>query len=185
MRSRYQSHSGFTLIEILVVVVILGIASAIVIPQIGSRDDLNVSSAARTLMADLIYAQNLAIAKQKAYYVRFYGQSYSVCDANTLVAIDHPLQPTLNNGKYIVTFGDQASPTPSGVTPGLERVSLHEPSFLGQTVLGFDELGQPFAFDPSTTTSTTMTAAGTIQLQSGDQTMTISVQPFTGETTVQ
>lgn len=185
MRSRLHNHGGFTLIEILVVVVILGIASAIVIPQIGSRDDMNVSTAARALMADLIYAQNLAIAKQKSYYVRFYGQSYSVCDASTLVPIDHPLKPTLNGGKYIVTFGDQANPTPSGVTPGLERVSLTTPSFLGQTVLGFDEIGQPFAFDTSTTTSTTLTAAGTIQLQSGNTTMTISVQPFTGETSVQ
>jgi len=185
MRIRFQSRSGFTLIEILVVVVILGIASAIVIPQIGSRDDLNAATAARALMADLIYAQNLAIAKQKSYYVRFYGESYSVCDSNALVPIDHPLKPALNGGKYIVTFGDQAVPTPSGVTPGLERVSLKTPDFLGQTVLGFDEMGQPFSFDTSTTTATTMTSAGTIQLQSGSTTLTISVQPFTGEATVQ
>jgi MSHA pilin protein MshC len=182
---RTKKSSGFTLIEILVVVVILGIASAIVIPQIGSRDDLSDASAARAMMADLIYAQNLAIAQQKPYYVRFYGQQYSVCDSNALVPIDHPLKPALNDGKYIVTFGNQATPTPSGVTPGLERVSLVEPSFLGQTVLGFDELGQPFAFDPSTSTSTTMTSAGTIQLTSGTTTLTITVQPFTGEMSVQ
>lgn len=185
MRRRLQSPSGFTLIEILCVVVILGIASAIVIPQIGTRDDLNVATAARAMMADLIYAQNLAIAQQKPYYVRFYGQSYSVCDSNTLVPIDHPLKPAINGGKYIVTFGDQATPTPSGVTPGLERVSITQPSFLGQPVLGFDEMGQPFSFDASTTTSTTLTSAGTIQLQSGTNTLTISVQPFTGEATVQ
>jgi prepilin-type N-terminal cleavage/methylation domain-containing protein len=185
MRICSHRRSAFTLIEILCVVVILGIASAIVIPQIGSRDDLNVATAARAVMADLIYAQNLAIAKQKPYYVRFYGQQYSVCDSNALVPVDHPLKPALNGGKYIVTFGDQASPVPSGVTPGLERVSLTTPDFLGQTVLGFDEMGQPFSFDTSTTTATTMTSAGTIELKSGTSTLTISVQPFTGEATVQ
>jgi prepilin-type N-terminal cleavage/methylation domain-containing protein len=185
MRSRFSIRRGFTLVEILVVVVILGIASAIVLPQIGSRDDLNAATAARAVMADLIYAQNLAIAKQKSYYVRFYGQCYSVCDSNALVPIDHPLKPSLNGGKYIITFGDQATPTPSGVTPGLERVSLKSCDFLGQTVMGFDEMGQPFSFDTTTSTATTMTAAGTIEIQSGSNTLTISVQPFTGEATVQ
>jgi prepilin-type N-terminal cleavage/methylation domain-containing protein len=185
MRSRLRNSSGFTLIEILVVVVILGIASAIVIPQIGSRDDINTATAARAMMADLNYAQNLAIAKQKAYYVRFYGQNYSVCDSSALVPIDHPLKPALNGGKYIVTFGDQAVPTPSGVTPGLEHVSLKDPNFNGQTILGFDEMGQPFSYDTLTSTATTMTSAGTVELQSGSTTLTISVQPFTGEATVQ
>ena len=185
MRSRFPNRRGFTLVEILVVVVILGIASAIVLPQIGSRDDLNAATAARAVMADLIYAQNLAIAKQKSYYVRFYGQCYSVCDSNALVPIDHPLKPALNGGKYIVTFGDQATPTPAGVTPGLERVSLKGSNFAGQTVMGFDEMGQPFSFDTTTSTATTMSSAGTIEIQSGNTTLTISVQPFTGEATVQ
>jgi type II secretion system protein H len=72
--------AGFTLVEILAVIVILGIASAIVIPQIGTRDDMRVKAAARTLIADLIYAQNLAISTGQVVYVRFdvAGNQYSM-----------------------------------------------------------------------------------------------------------
>ncbi len=64
-------------------VVILGLASAVIVPQISSRDDLKVSSAARTLVADLIYAQNMAITKQQMYYVRFdaANERYTVLSA--------------------------------------------------------------------------------------------------------
>ena len=62
---------GFTLVEILAVVVILGIASAIIIPQMGTRDDMRAAAAARTLVADLIYAQNQAITSGRMVYVKF------------------------------------------------------------------------------------------------------------------
>src|SRR5262245_1732270 len=89
--------AGFTLVEILVVVVILGIASAIIIPQIGSRDDLTAASATRVIMADLIYAQNRAIATQKWHYVQFDGQRYVLYDQtppatpNLTLAIQNPV----------------------------------------------------------------------------------------------
>src|SRR5688500_3499715 len=75
-----KRRGGFTLAEILAVVVILGIASAIIIPQIGTRDDMRVKAAARTLVADLIYAQNLAISTGQVVYIRFdvAGNSYSL-----------------------------------------------------------------------------------------------------------
>src|SRR6476661_4283988 len=65
------ARRGFTLVEILAVLVIIGIASAIVIPQLATRDDLRAAAAARILVADLIYAQNMAISQQRPIYVRF------------------------------------------------------------------------------------------------------------------
>src|SRR5215212_8481809 len=66
-----RCRRAFTLIEILTVVLILGIASAIIAPQIGSRNDVKVRAAARVVVADLMYAQNMAIAQQKWMYVKF------------------------------------------------------------------------------------------------------------------
>src|SRR6476620_3484156 len=69
--SRRRRPRAFTLIEILCCVVILGIISAIIIPSIGSSDDLKVTAAARPVMSDLIYCQARAISTQARQYVVF------------------------------------------------------------------------------------------------------------------
>src|SRR5690554_2963790 len=86
-------RSAFTLVEILVVLVILGIASAIVIPQISSRDDLRAAAAARIIVADLVYAQNRAIATNVNQCIRFDadGQQYVLTEAGSLAPISHPV----------------------------------------------------------------------------------------------
>jgi len=173
---RTRARSGFTLVEILMVVVILGIASAIIVPQIGSQDDLRTAAAARLIIADLSYAQNRAIAQQKKHYVRFFGQQYSVCDSTALTAIDHPLKPAQSSGKYVITFGP-------GGTNGLEKSSIGTVDFASQTIIGFNDLGEPFAFDG--VTETPLMSTGTIIVQSGDIPLTIQIEPFTGEASVQ
>src|SRR5829696_352345 len=82
---------AFTLVEILVVVIILGIAGAIIVPSIGSRDDMKAAAAARVIMADLIYAQNLAITSQGNRYINFdtVNQQYSLTNSAAVV-IQHP-----------------------------------------------------------------------------------------------
>jgi MSHA pilin protein MshC len=167
---------AFTLVEILMVVVILGIASAVIVPQIGSRNDLRASAAARLVMSDLTYAQNRAIAQQKKHYVRFVNQTYSVCDSTALTPIEHPLKPAQSNGLYQITFG-------TGGTNGLDRSAIGTVDFGGQTVIGFNDLGEPFAFDGLI--ETPLTASGTIIVQSGDVSLTIRIEPFTGEASVQ
>src|SRR5688572_19841937 len=113
-----QMRRGFTLVEILMVVVILGIASAVIVPQIGTRSDLKARAAARIVVADLIYAQNMAIASQKWHYVKFdtTNNRYSVLDsmpidpdgtgpqavAGAENVIDHPVN---KEKKYVVQFG--------------------------------------------------------------------------------
>jgi prepilin-type N-terminal cleavage/methylation domain-containing protein len=177
---------GFTLIEILTVVIILGISAAIIIPTVSNRDDLRASAAARVVMADMIYAQNKAIVSQTPCYVLFdttnqlYGlySSAPTMATTTANAIDHPLKPPTFNGKYVTAFGVSKSQ--------METISISNISFGGWTCLKFDELGVPYGYDITTATATQLTGSsiGTINVNCGKYSLTVSVEPYTGELTV-
>jgi prepilin-type N-terminal cleavage/methylation domain-containing protein len=166
---------GFTLIEILVVVVILGIAAAIVVPAIGSRNDLKATSAARIIVADMIYAQNRSISQQKRHYVRFdlTEQKYEVFEEDQttgdLSLITHPVEAS----PFVVKLG-------AGGPKPIRDVLIDLASFDGKQMVAFDELGTPYAFDEGTTTLTPMTN-GQVRLACGDLRLTIVVEPFSGE----
>src|SRR5213592_1024430 len=101
MQAAILRARGFTLVEILVVVIILGIARAIIVPSIGSRNDLKAAAAARVIMADLIYTQNLAITSQGNRYMAFdvVNQQYSVTDSAGGI-ITHPVNQTPYTQKF-------------------------------------------------------------------------------------
>src|SRR4051812_46986306 len=134
-----QSRRAFTLIEILMVVTIIAIASAIIVPQIGTRDDLKQAAGARVVMADLIWAQNRAISTQQKQYIIFSGQSYTLWykdSTNTLKKNSHPV----THNEYTTSFGVKNTP--------MADVSISgTPSFAGKNSLCFDEMGTPFGYD--------------------------------------
>jgi MSHA pilin protein MshC len=162
-------HRGFTLIELLAVVTILGLVSAIVLPQITRQDDSKVTSAARELTADLLYAQSCAIATGRTHYVVFdpgHGK-YALMDSlNPPNVIMQPVQRT----PYEVAIG--GGPL-QGVTAG--PIDLD-----GQTTLAFDALGTPHACTSGARILSPLNA-GSIVLTSGGATRTISIQPLSGE----
>ena len=169
------SRAGFTLIEILVVVVILGIAAAVIVPQISSRSDLKATSAARLIMADLIYVQNRSISQQKYHYIQFdpTTASYTVKSMEgspaVMTVITHPVEQS----PFVVALG------PAGPGP-LQDVKIDSVSFDGQKWLAFDEMGTPYAYNPGTSVLTPM-ASGTISLKCKEMVLNIIIEPFTGE----
>jgi prepilin-type N-terminal cleavage/methylation domain-containing protein len=172
---RSRKTTGFTLVEILCVVVILGIAAGIIIPQLGTRDDLKAAAAARMLISDFMYAQNLAISRQRPHYIQFVDQQYTILsrdtDTSPLVAILHPI----NKNSYVVSF--------DGATVGIDDVKIDSIDFGGATIIGFDELGSPFTYDGVTVTP--LASAAKITLKCGEVSLTASIEPFTGEASVQ
>lgn len=150
---------GFTLIEILIVIVILAIAAMTAIPMMGSAASVQIRSAGNMIAADLEYAKSLAISKGQNFSVVFDegAESYSIVDqdGNT---ISHPVKKGFD---YVIDFEDE----------GLGRVEIADADFDGASQVQFDYLGSP-------------DNGGTVHLQAGDMSATVSVEPVTGYITV-
>lgn len=69
MNGKSLYRDGFTLIEIIVVVVIIGMVMLLVLPRLPSSDQENLKSSARTLAATLRYLQERAATSRTGYYL--------------------------------------------------------------------------------------------------------------------
>lgn len=168
---------AFTLIEILVVVVLLGIAGALIVPATTQIHVLRIQGALRTTVSDITYAQSDAIAFQERRLVRFDVEtsSYSLyyVPGSTIVATPANLMfnPERPDGRYIVDFRENRF--------GDARIVSAD--FDGNGDLLFDALGGPIT-DPS---SETPGAGGSIRITGSGQTFDILVEPFTGRVRVE
>ena len=149
------SH-GFTLIEIMVVVVILAITAMLAVPMLSSASSVQLRSAANMIAADLEYAKSMAISRQKNYTVVFdkLSESYQIEDANNVV-IDHPVRKGFT---YVVNFSTDSR---------IDKVQIADADFSSASQVEFDWLGSP-------------DVGGSVTLQVGGSSMTINVTPVTG-----
>ncbi|MEZ6234492.1 MAG: type II secretion system protein [Phycisphaerales bacterium] len=165
---------AYTLIEVLVVVAILGIASAMVIPNVSSAGVLRGQASVRAVVSDLTFAQADAMAFQSGRAIVFDVDEnrYVVCSVNGSTIdpetdalydpsrTDGILGLNLNEGQY--------------ANARFESVDID-----GGIVLIFDEQGAPVAAPLSNTPS----AGGTITILSEGFRYTISIDGFTGHIT--
>lgn len=191
MSGTRTTSRAFTLVEVLMVVVILAIAGAVIVPQLGNRGDLVASAAARQLMSDLMYAQNRAITNQTPVYVVFnpatgtgVGGSYTVMSALPSTPIPHPV----TGRDWTVLFGQASNGAAGGASGALQAVRLDAVNFDGQTAIGFDETGTPMSV-PAGGGAANPLGVGTVRLvvpgSGGGQALTVSVEPVTGNLSVQ
>ena len=162
-------RNGFTLVELIIVVVILSIAALIAVPMVSSAADMQVRSAANQIAAHLDYAKSMAITHQQAYSVVFdvSNESYQVQDGGGNL-IDHPVNP----GDFVVNLSNA----------GLDKVDITSAIFDPDSsdTITFDYLGSPYS---GTNTSTPLNS-GQIILQATDFSITVSVEPVTGYVTM-
>lgn len=153
------ANRAFTLVEVLMVVVILGVAAWLVVPQLSSPSTLTIQAAARAVIGDLLVAQNEAIGMQAARKAVFdtAGNSYKLTDQ-----ADQTLVMNWRGGSYQTNFNDDKR---------FAGVRLSAADFGGQSVVSFDDMGSP-------------SSGGAIDLTAGGVSYRITVAPFTGRVTV-
>jgi prepilin-type N-terminal cleavage/methylation domain-containing protein len=114
-RPRSLFRRAYTLLELLIVIALLGLASAIVVPYLNDRGDLELQGAVRLIWADIVFAQADALAHQEYRRVQFFedGSGYALVrvtdadfsaefDPDTADYIHDPLASGDQN--YIVDF---------------------------------------------------------------------------------
>lgn len=157
----FPRRHAFTLIEVLIVVAIIGIAGLVVVPQMLRAGTMQAQAAGRIVISEILIAQNEAMARQAVRQVIF------EVDQNRYRLADSQGQTLVANWKsgaqYVTDFSQDAR---------FQGVRLTRADFGGQPVLEFDDMGAPVS-------------GGTVELEAPEARYRINVSPFTGRLTIE
>lgn len=167
---------GYTLVEVLVLITILGIAGTLVIPSLGQTHVLRVQAGVRTIVSDITYAQSDALAFQSGRAILFDPDmnSYRLLEVNGLMldpvndTLYHPSGP---GQQYIVSLDDDRF---GGAT-------IQNVDFDGTLSLIYDEIGGPVVAPGSDVLS----SGGSLEVAGPDTLWRINVAAFSGKVTVE
>jgi prepilin-type N-terminal cleavage/methylation domain-containing protein len=159
---------AFTLVEVLIVLMLIGIIAAVAVPLYTSAASVQLKTAADMVACDLEYAKSMAMSTGKNYSIVFnpITESYRINDANNQV-IPHPVHIGAN---YIVSFATDSR---------LNKVDIVSTTF-GSNTVKFDYLGTPF--DGA---GTALNSSGSVQLRAGGNILTVKVEPVTGYVSIE
>ena len=133
-----RNSYGFTMVEVMVVLLILGIVSSVAVPAInGTLDEMKIDGAAREVVSAIYYVQSLAIKEGVIYGMEFFPatDSFRCYDKPTGTTLYNPV----DKKPYVVDF------TGDGYLQGVDIVSA---SFVPGNIksVTFNSLGEPDKF---------------------------------------
>ena len=148
--------TAFTLIELMIVIVIIGIAAAMAVPMVSSAGSFQIRAAGNIVAADLEYAKSLAISRGRPYKVVFNpgAESYQIQEPNGTAVVPPGRKDTTRFGP-----GSQ-----------LNNVLIAGANFGGSQTVTFDYLGSPEG----------LSTQGVVTLNAGGIIKTVTVEPVTG-----
>jgi len=160
--------TGFSIIELIIVIIILSMTALMVIPAMSTAADRQIDAATVRIAVDMEYARNMAVTNQKNYWVTFISaQSYKICDSSG--TINHPVK----GGLYIVDFTQDSRMSQVTVDADFDPGS--------DKSITFDYLGSPYS---GMATSNALNS-GHVDLQAGSFTSSVTIEPVTGYVSIQ
>jgi prepilin-type N-terminal cleavage/methylation domain-containing protein len=178
MRRASEQRGGYTLVELLTVLVVLGILAALLIPSTNPTIQTRLESAAQLVAGDLAYARSLAISRNRAFRATWdlKQNRYTIGPASGSLGSAAPLDPFAS---------DRAARPDTYVTdldevPGIAGVALYKVSGAGPSGAVFVEFG-PYGETTYAEESVVWLVAGT----AGNlRYAAVRVNPVTGLATV-
>ena len=157
---RSTTENGFTVAELVVILVLVAILAFAVIPRYQDKGAINVSALAEQLASDIRYTQSLAMTSGQRNRINLAAASYQI---------------TTSSGGPVVHPA-----TGSTAVISLSNVSLTL-SGLSNSYIAFDGKGIPY----TDVAGTVLSANATITLNSSGSTRQVVVSPQTGRVIVQ
>lgn len=150
--SKPQHQSGFSMMELVLVIVLLGILSIYVAPRLIDNQTISLNAASEQMVRDIELTQSLSMGLNDNYYMTINSGSYYINDSAG-TRYSHPIYGT----------SDIAS------TSGVSFTSS-----LPSNVLAFNGIGVPY------TTSAPLANNATITISTNGNSRRITVYPETG-----
>ena len=153
-----SKDSGFTFIELIMTIVILGVLAAYATPRFSSTSDFSVAGAAEVVASDVTYTQREAMSTRQSLDITY-------IDTNTYTYVSNTTRDINDiSADVTVSFGTE---TISASADPITFNSLGEPTF------GFTKL------------ATATKIQRTITVQEGAVLKCIVVEPYTGKVTIE
>lgn len=171
MRNIAANSRAFSLVELMIVVVILGIVGMMVVPMVSSASSMQARSAANKIAADMEYAKSLAISTQQYHSLSFNisTETYQINDQS-----GNPITDPINKTNYIVDFTSDSR---------LNKVDITSASFDSSNAITFDYLGAPFK--GTGLSNPLVDGTNGVTITAGNVVYKILVEPVTGYISIQ
>ncbi len=159
MSIKYQTlYNGFTLLEFVIIILLIGILSATVSLKLSAPGQYSVTTQADAFRRDLSHIQLLAISTDQRLHLSVNTQGYTVATCKTSACLaTNPLTDPATGQNFSVTLTD-------GVT------------FSSASTLDFDSLGRPQSGGNLIATN----PARTYTLSGSGRDVLVKVLPITG-----